>query len=102
MDINLQMNYWIAEQTNLPEFSRILLKFIEGIVPHGKKAANDLYGCKGVYFPLTTDVWKRATPESYGWAVWVGATAWMAQHMWWHYEYGQDVDFLENHAYPYF
>ncbi len=101
-DINLQMNYWPAEAGNLTFTTEALFNHIERFVQHGRKAATDLYGCRGVYFPLQTDCWGRATPESWGWAVWIGAAAWLAQHMWWHYEYGLDEEFLRVRAYPFF
>ncbi len=101
-DINLQMNYWPAEAGNLAYTTEALFKHIERFVPHGRKAAHDLYGCRGVWFPIQTDCWGRSTPESWGWAVWLGAAAWLAQHMWWHYEYGLDVEFLRMRAYPFF
>jgi len=100
-DINLEMNYWIAEAGGMPDYAEALLQHIERLAPHAKKAAKDLYGCRGVWFPITTDAWGRSTPESRGWAVWTGAAAWLAQHMWWHYEYGRDNDFLLNRAYPF-
>ena len=100
-DINLQMNYWPAEPAGMHRYAEALLKYIESFVPHGKKVASDLYGCDGIWLPLQTDAWGRSTPEAYGWAVWTGAAAWAAQHMWWHYEYGQDEDFLKNRCYPF-
>ena len=101
-DINLQMNYWPAEAGNLAYTTEALFKHIERFVPHGRKAANDLYGCRGVWFPIQTDCWGRSTPESWGWAVWTGAAAWLGQHMWWHYEYSLDTEFLAKRAYPFF
>ena len=101
-DINLQMNYWIAEPAGMQRYTEALFQHIERFVPHARKAAMDLYGCRGVYFPIQTDAWGRATPESYGWAVWIGAAPWLAQHLWWHYEFGQDREFLRNRAYPFF
>jgi alpha-L-fucosidase 2 len=101
-DINLQMNYWPAEVGNLAFTTEALFKHMERLVPHGRKVAKDLYGCRGVYLPLQTDCWGRATPESWGWAAWIGAAAWLAQHMWWHYEYGMDTEFLRTRAYPFF
>jgi len=101
-DINLQMNYWPAEAGALQFAAEALFQHIERFVPHARKAAADLYGCRGVWFPIQTDAWGRSTPESFGWAVWIGAAAWLAQHMWWHYEYGQDPGFLRRRAYPYF
>lgn len=101
-DINLQMNYWAAEPGGQQFATEALFQHIERFVPHARKAARDLYGCAGVWFPIQTDAWGRSTPESYGWAVWIGAAAWLAQHMWWHYEYSQDKHFLRERAYPYF
>jgi alpha-L-fucosidase 2 len=100
-DINLQMNYWIAEAGHLQEYTEALFAHMERFVPHGRKAAKDLYGCRGIYLPLQTDAWGRSTPESFGWAVWIGAAPWLAQHMWWHYEYGLDLEFLRERAYPF-
>lgn len=100
-DVNLQMNYWPAEPGNLAGAAEALFRHIERFVPHARKAAHDLYGCQGVWYPIQTDPWGRATPESFGWAVWTGAAAWLAQHMWWHYEYSGDVEFLRNRAYPF-
>jgi alpha-L-fucosidase 2 len=101
-DINLQMNYWLAEPANLSECAEALIRFIERFVPHAQKAASDLYGCRGVFLPIQTDAWGRATPESYGWSVWIGAAPWIAWHFWSHYAYTGDLDFLRNRAYPFF
>jgi alpha-L-fucosidase 2 len=100
-DVNLQMNYWPAEVCNLSECAEPLFRFLECALPEGRKAARDLYDCRGIYRPITTDVWNRATPEAPGWDVWTGAAAWLAQHLWWHYEYTGDVEFLRHHAYPF-
>ena len=101
-DVNLQMNYWPAEPGHLQYTTEALFQHIERFVPHARKTARDLYGCEGVWFPIQSDAWGRSTPESFGWAVWIGAAAWLAQHFWWHYEYGQDLDFLRQRAYPFF
>jgi alpha-L-fucosidase 2 len=101
-DINLQMNYWPVEPGNLPFAAEALFRHIERFVPHARQAARNLYGCRGVWYPIQTDAWGRSTPESYGWAVWIGAAAWLAQHMWWHYEFGRDLEFLRTRAYPFF
>ncbi len=101
MDINLQMTYWLAEPAGLGECIDPLLRYMERLGEHGKKAAHDLYGCEGIYFPMHCDVWAKATPESHGWAAWTGAASWMAQHMWWRYEYGLDTGFLRERAYPF-
>ncbi len=101
-DINLQMNHWPAEPGGLPETAEALFRFIERLTPHAQRAARDIYGCRGVWFPIQTDPWGPCTPESYGWAVWIGAASWLAQHLWWHYEYGLDLGFLRERAYPFF
>lgn len=102
LDINLQMYYWIAESLNMPECSEALFNFTESLIPHGKKVAKDLYGCRGVYFPLCCDTSYKCTPEAYGWAAWIGGAPWIAQHFWWHYTYTEDIEFLKNRAYPFF
>ena len=75
---------------------------MERFVPHGREMARNLYDCEGIFLPIQTDPWGRATPESLGWDVWTGAAAWLAQHMWWRYEYSLDKDFLARRAYPFF
>ena len=100
-DVNIQMNYWPVEPGNLAFATESFFRHCERFVPHARKAARDLYGCNGVFFPLQTDPWGRSTPESFGWAVWIGAAAWLAQHFWWRYEFGRDLAFLREHAYPF-
>jgi alpha-L-fucosidase 2 len=100
-DVNLQMNYWPAENGHLEDYTESLIVYLEKMIPFGKDAAKKLFGCNGIWLPLSSDVWGCATPETYGWSVWVGVAAWLAQHMWWHYEYGQDREFLEDRAYPF-
>jgi len=100
-DVNLQMNYWPAEVCGLGVLAGPLFDHIERFVPHARLAAKELYGCRGVWFPIQTDPWGRATPESRGWDVWIGAAAWLAQHLWWHYEYSLDKRFLRKRAYPF-
>lgn len=101
-DINLQMNYWMAEPANMPECAEALIRYCERFVPHARQAAAALYGCRGIWMPITSDAWGRATPEACGWAVWVGAAPWVAQHFWRHWEYSGDIAFLRERAYPFF
>lgn len=101
-DINFEMNFWPAESAGLQYTTEALFKYLERFVPHARKAAMDLYGCKGIWLPIQTDPWARSTSEAYGWGVWVGAAPWLAQHFWWHYEFSQDLDFLRSRAYPFF
>ena len=99
-DVNLQMNYWPAEVCGLPECAEPLFDHIDRFVPHGREMAKALYDCDGIFFPIQTDPWGRATPEARGWDVWTGAAAWLAQHLWWRYEYSLDEQFLRERAYP--
>ncbi len=100
-DVNLQMNYWPAEVCNMSECTEALFRHIERFVPHAREMAKALYDCRGVWLPIQTDPWGRATPESRGWDVWIGAAAWLAQHFWWRYEWGSDEVFLRERAYPF-
>ena len=100
-DINLQMNYWMAEQCNMPQCSNALLKYLETFYESGAAAAKGLYGCRGIYLPIQTDAWGISTPEAHGWAVWVGAAPWFSQHFWNRYIYSGDVDYLKNRGYRY-
>jgi alpha-L-fucosidase 2 len=102
LDINIQMNYWASEACGLSETTEPLFAFTERLIPTAKTAAKELYGCRGVCYPIQTDAWSISTPEAKGWAVWIGAAAWLALHFMEHYEYTGDLDFLKNRAYPYF
>ncbi len=100
-DINIQMNYWPAESGHLQEYMGAFFTYLKKMVPFGKDAAKKLFGCNGIWLPLSSDAWGCATPETYGWSVWCSVAAWFGQHIWWHYEYSQDKDFLKNEGYPY-
>ncbi len=100
-DINLQMAYWPVEASQMGFATRPLFDYLERFIPHARKAAQDLYGCRGILMQLTADPWGRSTPEACGWATWIGAAPWLSQHFWWHYLYTLDIDFLRDRAYPY-
>jgi alpha-L-fucosidase 2 len=101
-DINLQMNHWPAEPCNMGECADKLLGYTESFYESGALAARNLYGCGGIYLPIQTDVWGVSTPESFGWAVWLGAAPWTAWHFWQRYVYSGDREFLKNRAYRFF
>ncbi|MFP3904360.1 MAG: glycosyl hydrolase family 95 catalytic domain-containing protein, partial [Armatimonadota bacterium] len=100
-DVNIQMNYWPAEVCNLAECTEPLFACIARFEPHARRAARNLYDCDGVWYPLQTDPWGRSTPEARGYDVWTGAAAWLAQHLWWRWEYSGDEDFLRERVYPF-
>ncbi len=101
MDINLQMNYWPAEVTNLSECQDPLFDLGDRLAENGKSAARDLYGCGGSFIPIVCDPWAVPVKSQGPWSEWSGAGAWLAQHYWWRYEYTGDKEFLEKRAYPY-
>jgi len=101
ININLQMNYWPAEVANLSELHQPLFDFTEGLLPAGRRAARDAFGCKGFCANLTSDAWLWTTP--YGsprWGMWSMGGAWCAQHFMEHYRFTGDRKFLEKRAYP--
>lgn len=102
LNINLQMNYWPAEVTNLSELTGPLFDFTDGLVETGKKAASGNFGMQGTAIPHTTDLWKipfLQAATAY-WGGWIGAGAWMGRHYWEHYLFTGDTDFLRNRALP--
>lgn len=101
LDINLQMCYWFAETLGMQHAANTLFNLIERYAPYGKEVAKRLYGCRGVTMAIQTDVWGRVTPESMGWAVWIGAAPWLGQHMFMHWRYTKDMQFLKERCYPF-
>lgn len=100
-NINLQMNYWPAEVTNLSECHLPLFDFMEKMIPNGKITAQTVYGCKGFVVHHTTDVWFPTSPiglPSYG--MWPMGGAWLTLHPWEHYLYTGDKEFLKTKAWP--
>jgi len=99
LDMNVQMNYWLAEVGNLSECSLPLFELVKSLISDGEDNAKNLYGCKGVVFPIAFAGKGVTLPGP--WVAWTGAAGWLAQHFWWHYEYSMDFTFLKNTAYPY-
>ncbi|HZO89623.1 MAG TPA: glycoside hydrolase family 95 protein [Chthonomonadaceae bacterium] len=100
-DINLEMNYWPAEVTNLSECHIPLFDHCERLAQRGREAAKALYGCRGIYIPIVSDPWALANKTQDGWSEWTGAAPWLAEHFWWHYEFTGDKAFLAQRAYPF-
>jgi alpha-L-fucosidase 2 len=102
LDINTQMNYWIAELTNLRECHQPLLRWIaEDLVPSGRATARTLYGLPGWVAHIFSNAWAFSAP---GWSTWWGlhptGGVWVATHLWDHYLFGGNREFLADHAYP--
>jgi len=102
LNINLQMNYWLANLTGLHELNEPLFDYLDRLVESGKVTAQKNYGMRGSIFPHATDLWaptwlRAATAY---WGVSFGAGGWMMQHYWYHYQFTQDEKFLRERAYP--
>ncbi len=101
ININIQMNYWPAEITNLSELHEPFLSFLSELRPDGRKTAREVYGCEGICAHYTTDVWHFTEPTGairYG--LWPMGIAWSCQHLWEHYLFTEDHAFLDTFAYP--
>lgn len=99
-NINLQMNYWPAEITNLSELHLPLFDLCEALVEPGKQSAKVIYGANGWVVHHLTDAWGFTTPADGPQGIWPMGAAWLAQHPWEHYVYTGDERFLKDRAYP--
>lgn len=99
LNINLQMNYWGVESTNLSCCHLSLLSFLKGLCESGKRTARDLHGCRGSCAYSTTDIWCKTTPTSgcTVWGYWPLGEAWLSMHIFDRYEYTKDLDFLAEY-----
>lgn len=102
ININTEMNYWMAEKCNLPECHMPLFDLVDRLVVNGRKTAKQLYGCRGFVAHHNTNIWANTDPEGIMDAspFWVMGGAWLSLHMYEHYLYTQDVSFLKNRALP--
>lgn len=106
ININTQMNYWPAESTNLAECHQPLLDFIGELSVNGAETARVNYGCRGWTAHHNSDFWRHTGQVgAYGtgdpvWACWPMGGAWLCQHLWEHYAFGGDSDYLRTQAYP--
>ncbi|MFV0378133.1 MAG: glycosyl hydrolase family 95 catalytic domain-containing protein [Mangrovibacterium sp.] len=99
-NINAEMNYWPAELTNLSELHEPFLKMVQELAVTGRQTARELYQARGWVLHHNTDIWRITGPVD--WArsgLWPTGGAWVCQHLWEHYQYTGDKDFLKE-AYP--
>ncbi|WP_286589517.1 glycoside hydrolase family 95 protein [Sphingobacterium sp. N143] len=109
-NINTEMNYWLAENTNLSECHQPLFDFMEELAVNGAKTAAVNYNIhKGWVVHHNSDLWaKTSPPGGYEWdpkgmprwSAWPMAAAWFSTHLWEHYRFTGDKTFLRNKAYP--
>jgi alpha-L-fucosidase 2 len=101
ININVQMNYWPAEVCNLSECHEPFCDLVENLRPRGRKTAKEVYGCNGFVAHHTTDAWFWTSPIGrVGYGMWPTGAAWCCQHLWEHYAFTGDREFLAERAYP--
>jgi alpha-L-fucosidase 2 len=99
-NINLEMNYWPSEVTNLTEMNEPLFKLIREIYEQGKETARDMYGAEGWVLHHNTDQWRITGPvDRAQTGLWPVGSAWLCRHLWEHYLYTCDEVFLRQY-YP--
>jgi len=99
-DINVQMNYWPADVTNLSECYQPLTDLVESLVKPGGKTAALQYKASGWCVHPITNVWGYTAPgEQASWGMHLGAGGWLCEHLWDHYTFTMDRKYLER-VYP--
>ncbi|MFC1564261.1 glycoside hydrolase N-terminal domain-containing protein [candidate division KSB1 bacterium] len=104
-NINAEMNYWPAEVCNLSEMHEPLLRFIGNLAETGRITAETFFNAGGWCCNHNTDIWAMTNPVGdFGkghpcWANWNMAGTWLSTHLWEHYDFTRDTEFLENYAY---
>jgi len=100
VNINIQMNYWPAEVTNLSECHLPFLEFVGALREKGRHTASETYLCRGFTTHHTTDAWHQtATFGKPQYGMWPMGAAWASIHIWEHYLFTGDRNFLETYGY---
>lgn len=100
LDVNVQMNYWPAETTNLSELAQPLFALIASLQKPGEQTARLYYNARGWVAHVITNAWGFTSPgESASWGATTSGSAWLCHHLWDHYLFTRDAAFL-NWAYP--
>ena len=100
VNINTEMNYWPAEVTNLPETHKPLIQMVKELSKSGESTAKTLYGANGWVTHHNTDIWRTTHPIDFAAAgMWPTGGAWLSQHLWEHYLYSGDKEYLKE-VYP--
>ena len=94
------MNYWPAEVTNLTETHQPLFELVKDLSVNGQETARKMYGADGWVAHHNTDIWRATGPvDSAFYGTWPMGGGWLTTHLWQHYLYTGDVEFLQT-AYP--
>jgi alpha-L-fucosidase 2 len=100
LDVNVEMNYWPAEVCNLSDLTQPLFTLIASLQEPGATTAQDYYHARGWVAHVITNPWGFTSPgEGASWGAFSGGSAWLCQHLWDHYLFTDDTNFLQW-AYP--
>lgn len=100
ININTEMNYWPSETTQLSELSTPLFNLVNDVSVTGKETAHDMYGAQGWVMHHNTDIWRiTGIVDGPFWGLWPTGNAWLCQHVWDHYLFTGDKNFLKKY-YP--
>ncbi len=100
LNINVQMNYWPAEVTNMAALHQPLIQFTKQLVAPGQKTAQAYYNSKGWVAHVISNPWKFTAPgEGASWGSTLTGGAWLCQHLWQHYQFYPDKKYLAS-IYP--
>jgi len=101
VNINTEMNYWPSEVANLAECAEPLYAMIDDLVASGRKTAQAHYGARGWVLHHNTDLWRGTAPiNNSNHGIWPTGGAWLTRHLWEHYLFSGDREFLAKRAYP--
>ncbi|SOB79506.1 alpha-L-fucosidase 2 [Sphingomonas guangdongensis] len=97
ININTQMNYWLAEPANLAPCVAPLVAMVEELAASGARTAREMYGARGWVAHHNTDLWRATAPvDGSFWGLWPMGGAWLCLHLWDHYDYGRSAAFLRR------
>jgi len=100
LDINVQMNYWLAETTNLSDLHMPLIEYVKELVPEGTKTAKAYYNSDGWVAHVISNPWKFTAPgEQASWGSTISGAGWLCEHLYQHYSYKPDEKYLRS-VYP--
>jgi alpha-L-fucosidase 2 len=100
-NINMQMIYWPALSTNLSECNEPLLEWTEKLVEPGQTSAKDFFNTRGWIVNTMNNAFGFTAPGwGLPWGFFPGGAAWLCQHLWEHFEFTQDINYLRDRAYP--
>jgi len=101
ININTEMNYWPSETCNLAECGQPLFDAVTELSQAGRSVAREHYGARGWVTHHNFDVWRGCAPiNASNHGIWPTGGAWLCQHLWWHYLFCGDEEFLAQQAYP--